>query len=104
MEGGRIMSLLNGFKGNIVTGLAIGIGATVLAPAIIPVFASIAKPLAKAAVKGGIMLYDKGREAYAETREVVEDLVAEARSEMTQAEGEQPEIAEEVPQDIPPQT
>jgi hypothetical protein len=96
------MSILNGFKGNIVTGLAIGIGATVLAPAIIPVFAGIAKPLAKAAVKGGIMLYDKGREAFAETREVVEDLVAEARSEM-QTEGEQPEMAEEIPQNIPPQ-
>lgn len=35
----------NGFKGNILTGLAIGIGASVLAPVVIPMLASIAKPI-----------------------------------------------------------
>ena len=39
-------------KGNIVTGLAIGIGAAVLAPAVLPVIAGVAKPVAKAAIKG----------------------------------------------------
>lgn len=74
----------NGLKGNIVTGLAIGIGTIVLAPVVIPVLAGVTKPLAKAAIKGGIILFEKGREAFAEVGEVMEDLVAEAKSEMQQ--------------------
>ncbi len=73
-------------KGNIVTGLAIGIGAAVVAPAVLPVIASVAKPVAKAAIKGGIVLFEKGREAFAEMGEVVEDLVAEAKSELSETE------------------
>ena len=76
--------LENGIKGNLMTGLAIGIGAAVLAPVVIPVIASVAKPLAKAAIKGGIQLYERGKEAFAEVSEVVEDMVAEAKSELAQ--------------------
>ncbi|MDC4206547.1 MAG: DUF5132 domain-containing protein [Candidatus Manganitrophus sp.] len=75
----------NGFKGNILTGLAIGIGATILAPIVVPVVAAIAKPLAKAAIKGGVLFYEKGRETVAEVGEVVEDLVAEAKMEIAEA-------------------
>jgi hypothetical protein len=75
----------NGLKGNIITGLAIGVGTAILAPVVIPMIASIAKPLAKAAIKGGIMLYEKNREFIAEATEVVEDLVAEARAELDTA-------------------
>lgn len=75
----------NGFKGNILTGLAIGLGATILAPVVAPVVAAIAKPLAKAAIKGGVLLYEKGRETVAEVGEVVEDLVAEAKTEIAEA-------------------
>ena len=74
-------------KGNIVTGLAIGIGAAVLAPAVLPVIANVAKPVAKAAIKGGIILFEKGKEAFAEAGEVVEDLVAEVKSELSEAQG-----------------
>jgi hypothetical protein len=74
----------NGLKGNIFTGLAIGIGAAVLAPAILPVLAGAAKPLVKAAIKGGIMLYEKGKENFAEVGEVVEDLVAEVKAELAE--------------------
>ena len=74
----------NGLKGNVVTGLAIGIGAAILAPVIIPLAASIFKPLAKATIKGGITLYEKGQEMVAEAGEVVEDLVAEAKAELAQ--------------------
>lgn len=74
----------NGLKGNIFTGLAIGIGAAVIAPAVIPVLAGVAKPIAKAVIKGGITLYDKGREAIAEGSEVLEDIVAEAKAELEQ--------------------
>ncbi len=81
------MGLLNnGLKGNILTGLAIGIGAAVLAPAVIPVIAGVAKPVVKAAIKGGLVLFEKGKETFAELGEVVEDLVAEAKSEIAEAE------------------
>jgi hypothetical protein len=71
-------------KGNVVTGLAIGIGAAVLAPVVVPVLASVAKPLTKAVIKGGIALYESGRETVAEVGEVLEDLVAEAQAELTE--------------------
>ncbi len=75
----------NGLKGNILSGLAIGIGAAIIAPVIVPIAASIVKPLAKAVIKGGIMLYEKGKETVAEVSEMVEDVVAEAKAEMAEA-------------------
>jgi hypothetical protein len=75
------MGLLDdGLKGSVVTGLAVGIGAIVLAPAVLPALAGVAKPLLKAAVKSGIVLFEKGKETAAELSEVVEDIVAEARA------------------------
>lgn len=83
------MGLLeNGLKGNILTGLAIGIGAAVLAPAVIPALSGIVKPVAKAAIKGGFLLFEKGKEAAAEVGEVVEDLLAEVKAEMAEMHGE----------------
>lgn len=79
------MAIFDGWKGNILGGLAIGIGASVLAPVVIPVLASVVKPLTKAAIKGGFLLYDKGRETFAEVQEVVEDLVAEAKAEIEES-------------------
>ncbi len=98
----------NGFKGNILTGLAIGIGASVLVPAIIPVLANIAKPVAKAALKGGLVLYEKGMETFAETKEVVEDLLAEAKAELAEAkekgaEMQGPEVQEATMQTAAPE-
>lgn len=75
----------NGFKGNILTGLGIGLGATILAPVVVPVVSAIIKPLAKAAIKGGVLFYEKGRETVGEVGEVVEDLVAEVKSEIVEA-------------------
>ena len=72
----------NGWKGNILGGLAIGIGSAVLAPVVIPILSRTAKPLAKAAIKGSLLMYEKGKEKMAEAQEVVEDLMAEARSEL----------------------
>lgn len=72
----------NGFKNNIISGLAFGIGAAVIAPVVIPVLSAGVKPMAKVAIKEGIQLYEKGRELMAEARETMEDLVAEARSEI----------------------
>lgn len=46
-------------KGNVVTGLAIGIGAAILTPILLPIVTGVAKPLAKSVIKGGIILYEK---------------------------------------------
>jgi hypothetical protein len=77
----------NGLKGNIVSGLAIGVGVAILAPVVVPILAGIAKPLAKGVIKGGILVYEKGKEVYGEVTEAVEDLAAEARSELSTKEG-----------------
>ncbi|MDA8241724.1 MAG: DUF5132 domain-containing protein [Nitrospiraceae bacterium] len=80
------MGLLdNGLKGNVVTGLAIGIGAAILAPTVLPAVANAAKPLIKAAIKSGIIIFEKGKETASELGEVFEDIVAEAKAEMADA-------------------
>jgi hypothetical protein len=68
-------------KADMWTGVVIGVGLLV-APVVIPMIAAAAKPALKAVMKGAFMVYEKGREAVAEGLEVVEDLVAEARSEV----------------------
>jgi Protein of unknown function (DUF5132) len=67
------------FKGgNVASGLAIGVGLYVLAPALMPVL----RPIAKSIVKAGLVAYDEGRVAFAELSERTEDMVAEVRAEM----------------------
>jgi hypothetical protein len=60
--------------GNIVTALAIGIGAAVVAP--------VLRPVAKSLLKAGLIAYDQGRATLAELNEQTSDFVAEARSEL----------------------
>lgn len=57
--------------------LAIGVGVAIVAPTILPLM----KPLAKAAIKGGVSFYEKTKGAIAETREAIGDIVAEAKAE-----------------------
>jgi hypothetical protein len=76
------MAILNGFKGSAVAGLAIGIGAALIGPAMVPVLRTLVKPTAKAAMKAGILAYEQGRVALAEFSEVADDLLAEARAEL----------------------
>lgn len=71
-------------KGNVLAGLLVGVGVVVLAPVVLPVLVAVSRPVAKSAIKTGVILFDKGREAAAEMTEVFEDLVAEARSELEQ--------------------
>jgi hypothetical protein len=78
------MGLFDDFGKNGVTGLAIGLGAAIVAPVVVPLLSGIAKPLAKGAIKGGLLLYEKGREIAAETGEVFDDLVVEARAELSE--------------------
>ncbi len=75
----------NGLKGNIITGLAIGIGTALFAPQVIPALAGVVKPLAKAAIKGGLVVYEKSKEAVAEVGEMMEDIVAEVKAEMEES-------------------
>ena len=60
-------------SGNWVTGLAIGVGAVI----VLPLAAPILRPLAKTAIKGGILAY----RGAAELVEGISDLVAEAAAE-----------------------
>ena len=78
------MAVQDIFKNNIVAVLGIGIVAAVLIPIALPVVARAAKPFAKAMVKSGIIVFEKGREAVAELGEVMEDVVAEAKAEIEQ--------------------
>ncbi len=64
--------------GNIVTGLAIGVGIALLAPVIRPVV----RPLAKSVLKAGLAAYDQGRVAFAELNEQTGDMIAEVRAEL----------------------
>jgi hypothetical protein len=68
-------------KADLGTGLVIGAG-LLLAPIVIPIIADAARPVLKAAVKGALTVYEKGREMIAEALEAAEDLIEEAKSEV----------------------
>jgi hypothetical protein len=74
--------------GNIVTGVAVAIGAAVLVPVIAPAVGGLLRPAAKAVIKGGILTYDYGRQAVAQLSEMGSDLAAEARADVQQAAAE----------------
>ncbi len=71
-----------------------GIAAIVLLPVLVPVAAGkLGKPLAKATIKGGIVLYEKGKGVIAEVGETLEDIVAEAKAELAETQVESAEVA-----------
>jgi Protein of unknown function (DUF5132) len=79
----KIMAILDELlESKVVTGLAVVIGAAILAPVIVPIVTGVLRPVTKSVIKGGILLYEKGRETGAELTETLEDLVAEAKAEM----------------------
>jgi Protein of unknown function (DUF5132) len=67
------------FKGNLVAGLAVGIGAVLLGPSVIKTVGSVLRPAAKAVIKGSLVCY---RETVSELGEMASDLLAEARAEL----------------------
>lgn len=68
------MSLLgNGLKGGIGTGIGVGIGVALAAPIVIPIMGAVIKPVAKAGLVGGILLYEK-------SREILGNVVSEVKS------------------------
>lgn len=68
-------------KSNIVVGVGAALAATLLAPALLPVLGGVGRPVAKALIRGGMLFYEKSREAVAVAGEVVEDMIAEIRAE-----------------------
>jgi hypothetical protein len=69
------------FKGNVVTGVAIGVAALVLGPTLFPTVGRALRPAAKTVIKGGIMLY---RETLGAIGELTTGLVEEATRELEQ--------------------
>ncbi|MCF8130089.1 MAG: DUF5132 domain-containing protein [Deltaproteobacteria bacterium] len=64
------------------SGLAIGAASVVLAPFVLPVVGGVLKTVTKAGIKGGMVLYEKGKLLAEETRETMEDLTEEAKAEL----------------------
>lgn len=74
----------------IVVGVAVGVGATWVAPYVLPVLGALlrpltkvnVKPLAKAGIKVGWLGLERGRELVAYIGETMQDALAEARHEL----------------------
>ena len=66
------------FKSNPVTGLAIGVGAILFGPTLLPALGQVIRPAVKAANKGGVVLYDE----VAGIGAAVGEVLAEARTEL----------------------
>jgi hypothetical protein len=66
----------------------VGVGVALVAPTVLPAVGAALRPLAKSAIKGGVMLYDTVKESIAEAGEQVTDMVAEVRAEV-EDEGEE---------------
>lgn len=71
---------LNDHTRGLLTGLALGVGAAVLARQLGP-FRQALRPFAKAAVKSGLSAFERGREQAARLGEKLEDMVAEIKLE-----------------------
>ncbi len=66
-------------------GVAIGIGIAVLVPFALAALAPALKPIARAALKAGLLAAEKGREMLAELSETVQDVAAETQMELREA-------------------
>lgn len=60
--------------------LAVGVGAAIAVPVLLPFLSAAARPLGRAVAKAGAVVADKARETAAEFGEIVEDFVAEAQT------------------------
>jgi hypothetical protein len=91
------MALLEDLTEGVTTGMTgpilLGLGVVLVAPSLLPGVASALRPLAKALVKGGVVVYDAAKETVAEATEEFNDLVAEARAEMAEPAKAEPAAA-----------
>ena len=65
-----------------VRNTAIGIGVAILVPIVAKTLAPFVRPVARSALKIGVVTFEKGRETFAEIGEIFDDMVAEVREEM----------------------
>lgn len=72
-------------KGLTPGNLAIGVGVVVLAPVVLPVVGSIAKPVVKAAIKGVLVTIEGAKVVVEECKESLEDITAEAKAEIAES-------------------
>ena len=80
-------------KSVFAAGIAVGIGVKWLGPYVVPVLGALIspitrlefKPLAKAGVKAGWLGLERGRELLSYLGETVQDVLAEAKEELVQA-------------------
>lgn len=82
---GKLSDLLEGSKSHPFVTIA----ASLLAPTVVPLLRSAAKPLAKAIVKAGFLAYRSLEEQVTEATEEFHDLVAEVESEIDESTGVQ---------------
>jgi hypothetical protein len=68
-------------KNPLFVGLGAVVAATVLAPTLVPALGNAGRPLLKSLLKSGLVLYEKGREAFALAGESMEDMMAEIHAE-----------------------
>lgn len=68
----------NLLKNDVARGVAIGAGVVAVGVLLTPAL----RPVARATVKSGILIFEKGREWLAEASETLEDLVAEVRADL----------------------
>lgn len=88
------MIIVDDIKGGGLATVVIGAAVILLAPVVVPVVVQAARPLLKEAIKGGILCFQKGREAMAEVGEMFDDVVAEARAELEAGKGQPAETVE----------
>lgn len=87
------MALLEGLAKNPTpTGLAVGLGAALTAPFLLPAVSRTVRPVAKAALRSGITLY---RGAAEPVSAIISDLVTEAQLELASSRAGQPGAANE---------
>ena len=75
---------MNPFKNSFFIGVTSGLVAALIAPILIPAIKRSSRPIAKGLIKGGMVLYEKGREVTAHAGEVVEDVMAEIQAEQAE--------------------
>jgi hypothetical protein len=69
-------------KNDMAKGAALGAGLALAVPVLITALWPVVRPMARSAIKAGLMAYEKGREGIAELSEEFEDLVAETQEEL----------------------
>jgi uncharacterized protein (DUF1697 family) len=94
------MALLKNGAG-LVVGVGLGVGSAIVAKEVLPALKQSGRPFAKAAVKSGILFFERARESVAHLAEELEDIVAEAQAEMA-LEGESASNTEATTDESPP--